>query len=95
LPLALATGAALTRIPAGVVAEAATSGTVPEQILANHREVLNVLGQLLNGLHVALGDVLVSPKQGAVAITSKPESSLDMELSVAGHGTSGMSFQAL
>lgn len=47
--LALRCGAALSMVPATVADEAVERGELPDSLLENWREVVNILAQLLNG----------------------------------------------
>lgn len=63
LQLANTCGAALSRIPSGIAEESTKAGTVPQNILDNLHEVLNICVTLFQNEdlpHVVLGDVQVS-----------------------------------
>jgi hypothetical protein len=64
LALTAQLGAALAMMPAGVAKEAIDNGALPDDLIDNHREIVNVAARLFNRAnlpHVKLRDVSVTP----------------------------------
>ena len=93
LPGAVATGAALSLLPATVAAKAIENGSAPPQVMDNVHEVMNVVASLLNRpgrVHCRLHDV--GPPQTTdevvAGILGAPTCErLDLEVAVEGYGT--------
>jgi hypothetical protein len=88
LPLSASIGAALALIPPGAAADAVKTGKLPDEMLDNLREVLNILASLFGGTHVRFRELL--PPSAALsapvaAVLARPVGRLDIELTVAGY----------
>ncbi len=102
LELACGSGAALSRIPVHMAQEAAKTGDIPENVLANFCEVLNVYMSLLEGAmseRVVLGDVVVpgKPKPSDVnwdALQS-PKDMANFEVDLGNYGMGNIAVLAL
>ncbi len=91
LPLGTGLGAALALVPAPRVAEAVRSGTVPEDLADNTREVLNIAASLFNcgDVHLKLADVAVAPTPvdaATVTFLRVPRRRADLRVTVPGYG---------
>lgn len=93
LPLAICSGAALGLFPANVAKEATIAQKIPDAVLENFREVLNVCTRLVGGFckeHVGLREVLLD-KTPPKAVPGSPE----IEITVAGYGGGRLTLQRL
>jgi hypothetical protein len=96
LTLAAAAGAALTLVPPSVVEEAARTGAMPEVVVDNAREILNVAARMFNNPgtpHVRLREVRVTPGQlpaEAAGILQQPGRRADFDLQVERYGDGRM-----
>jgi hypothetical protein len=86
------TGAALTMIPAAVANESVTAGEIPENLLENAHEVINVASRLVNSAsspHVRLTDVHVMPASlpdDVSALIASPGARRDFAVTIDGYG---------
>ncbi|MBK6697854.1 MAG: hypothetical protein IPG50_37555 [Myxococcales bacterium] len=94
-------GAALSLLAPAVAAEAHKKGKIPESIMENFHEVVNVAASLFNvtgGGHVRLEKILVTPcdvPAPVASLVAKPKTRLDLDVTVPGYGTGKMSFVVL
>lgn len=85
-------GAALSLVPIPIAREATAAGEVPDNLLENVQEVLNVMARLFNtataphvrlqGVHRGTGDLPAS----AAALLASPRSRKDFAVDVEGYG---------
>jgi|SRR5579871_322884 len=90
LPLAASAGAALGLFPLGSANEAIAARELPEALLENFREVLNVCSRLVNYVsddHLVLQDVVVSEGGPDAARKAPAWESYEFEVSISGYGT--------
>jgi hypothetical protein len=96
LALTAQLGAALAMVPAGVANEAIELGALPDDLVENHREIVNVAARLFNRAnlpHVKLRDVDVTPTTlpGDVnGLLSGFKERLAMEIETEGYGVGRM-----
>jgi hypothetical protein len=96
LALTAQLGAALAMMPAGVANEAIEKGALPDDLVENHREIVNVAARLFNRAnlpHVKLRDVDVTPTTlpGDVSsLLNRYTERLAMEIETEGYGTGRM-----
>ena len=102
LELACGSGAALSRISVHMAKEAAKSGDIPENVLANFSEVLNVYMSLLEGAmseRVVLGDVVVpgaaKPDELNWGVLKSPKDTANFEVDLGSYGMRSISVLAL
>ena len=102
LELACGSGAALSRIPVHMAKEAAKSGDIPENVLANFSEVLNVYMSLLEGAmseRVVLGDVVVpgaaKPDELNWGVLKSAKDTANFEVDLGSYGMRSISVLAL
>lgn len=96
LPLAAWTGAALGLVPPGAAQDAVAEGELPESLLENCGEVLNIMASLFNlpkAPHLKLYSIFsgeqVRPDVRELAVRSAPRD--DIRIEVARYGTGHMS----
>jgi two-component system chemotaxis response regulator CheY len=86
------TGAALAMIPAAVADESVTAGEIPENLLENTHEVINIASRLVNSAstpHVRLTDVHVMPASlpdDVSALMASPSARRDFAVTIDGYG---------
>ena len=96
LSLSAHLGAALALVPARVAREAVADGALPEDLVENHREIVNVAARVFNRPnlpHVKLRDVDVTPAAlpGDVSgMLTTFDERLAMEIEIEGYGTGTM-----
>ena len=96
LSLSAHLGAALALVPARVAKEAVDAGTLPGDLVENHREIVNVAARVFNRPnlpHVKLRDVDVTPSTlpGDVnGLLTKFDERLAMEIGTEGYGVGKM-----
>jgi hypothetical protein len=89
-------GAALALVPARVSREAVDDGALPEDLVENHREIVNVTARVFNRPnlpHVKLRDVDVTPAtlpHDVNGLLTKYDERLAMEIEIEGYGTGTM-----
>ncbi len=89
-------GASLAMIPAGI-AKDGLNGQVPENILENFQEILNIFAQIINQPgrpHQSFKTLLKAAETGTPEITellAKPAARLDVEVTVSNYGVGKMS----
>lgn len=94
--LSCSAGAALTMLPAAMAAQCARTGKIPENILENLKEILNIATQLFQSPtagHVKLQEVVIAPAKLApevAALLAKPAARLDLELTIQSYGPGKM-----
>jgi len=97
--LAAALGASLSRIPAGVAAEAVRARKLPENVVDNLREVFNISASLLTAKdhpHVVFDQLYVvppNPPQEVLTLLMKPAWRLDAEVEIQNYGAGKFSFR--
>jgi len=89
-------GAALALVPARAAREAVDAGDLPDDLVENHREIVNVAARVFNRPnlpHVRLRDVDVTPSTppGDVnGLLARFSERLAMEIEIEGYGTGTM-----
>ena len=90
-------GAALSMVPSGVAAEAVASGELPENLMENFHEVLNIASRWFNGAgnpRLILAEVLTlghdaAPDDIAQAL-AQPAERTDFSVNVDGYGSGSL-----
>jgi hypothetical protein len=93
--------AALTLFPARFANEAIAKGELPESLLENLQEILNICAQFTNELssrHVALREVSMAnrlPPDAAAALAKTPGLRLDLHIGIEGYGSGRFTLRKL
>jgi len=96
-PFATRTGAALSMVPAAVAEESVRRNEVPDHLLENFREIVNILARLLNSprtAHLRLSGVHVLPGDlpaGVTLLRDAPEFRRDFAVQIEGYGAGRLS----
>jgi hypothetical protein len=93
-------GAALALIPRAVAEEAARKGAVPQSLLENHQEIVNISTALFNAVnadvdHLKLKEMMATAPTTPQAIRTflvKPAARLDLAVDISGYGVGKLSF---
>jgi hypothetical protein len=92
-PLACRAGAALVMVPSVVAEESVTANVVPDSLLDNVREIVNIMARQLNGEsspHVRLRSVHVLPTElppDTAGLLAEPEARRSFDLTIEGYGS--------
>lgn len=98
-PFAALSGAALALIPRAVAEEAVRKGVIPESLLENHQEIVNISTALFNVVnadadHLKLKEMLATSPATPQALRTfliKPAARLDLAVDISGYGTGKLS----
>lgn len=96
-PFACYCGAALSMIPSAVAKESIKRNELPENLLDNYAEVVNIMSRLVNSStspHLRLGKVYVVPgdlPEAAANAVASPSMRRDFIATISGYGSGKMS----
>jgi hypothetical protein len=95
--LAVRAGAALCMVPANVAEESVKRDEMPDHLVENFREIVNILARLLNSsrtAHLRLADVHPLPGElpaGVSSLRDRPEFRRDFAVHIDGYGQGRLS----
>lgn len=92
-------GAALALIPRAVAEEAVKKGVVPQSLLENHQEIINISTALFNAVnvdadHLKLKEAIATSPATPQALRTfliKPNARLDLAIDISGYGVGKLS----
>ena len=97
IEFAACAGGALTMMPVDIVQDSIRQSKIPDNILENFKEVLNVFSGIFNKpdySHVALSGVLITPlalSRNIVEVIAQPAGRMDFTISIDGYGSGRLS----